>query len=393
MLSFPKIEKITRDASISHFFVMFGYKLFSIYYPLFLVAKGFSLPQVGWNYLLIYLPIAFFAPIAGFLNHKINPAILASLGIFGYGIYALGMIFIQNPFLFYFWQVLLGISAAMFFTSSRAILMGFPLKNPSRAFGWFYSSPFYADALAPAIGAFFIWRFDFIGVFILSLVLQFLTAVFCFFKLREKTVKLIDEGFGFKRLWQNYKKAFRKIKEKNIFALLLVSFSCLLLGGFYRSFFILFLKDLGWVQNQILLWGSVFSLVFLPISIFAIKQVSKQNSGKNIFYGSFSAGFFSILLGLLPFLNFFSILLIMIGRAFGGLIAGSGRSGLLSKRLKEYPEEAGAIDTIFSPLGIALGSLISGFLIGPLGYSLLFMLGGVIVLLASVLGRQWQKAS
>ena len=211
--------------------------------------------------------------------------------------------------------------------------------------------------------------------------------------MREKTVKLIDEGFGFKRLWQNYKKAFRKIKEKNIFALLLVSFSCLLLGGFYRSFFILFLKDLGWVQNQILLWGSVFSLVFLPISIFAIKQVSKQNSGKNIFYGSFSAGFFSILLGLLPFLNFFSILLIMIGRAFGGLIAGSGRSGLLSKRLKEYPEEAGAIDTIFSPLGIALGSLISGFLIGPLGYSLLFMLGGGIVLLASVLGRQWQKAS
>ena len=114
--------------------------------------------------------------------------------------------------------------------------MGFNLKNHNRAFGWFYTAPFYADAFAPAIGALLIWRFDFLGVFILSLVLQFLTAVFCFLKLRKRSAKLIDEGFGFKRLWQSYKKAFRKIKEKNIFALLLVSFSCLLLGGFYRSF-------------------------------------------------------------------------------------------------------------------------------------------------------------
>jgi len=75
---FPKIEKITRDATISHFFLMFGYKLFSLYFPLFLVSRNFSLPQVGYTYLLIYLPIAIFAPFVGFLSHKINPAILAS---------------------------------------------------------------------------------------------------------------------------------------------------------------------------------------------------------------------------------------------------------------------------------------------------------------------------
>ena len=81
MSFFPKIEKITRDATISHFFLMFGYKLFSIYFPLFLVAKNFSISQVGYTHFLIYLPIALFAPIIGFLNHKINPAIGAKRAI------------------------------------------------------------------------------------------------------------------------------------------------------------------------------------------------------------------------------------------------------------------------------------------------------------------------
>ena len=55
MFIFPKIEKITKDATITHFFLMFGYKLFSLYFPLFLVAREFSLPEVGYTYLLIYL--------------------------------------------------------------------------------------------------------------------------------------------------------------------------------------------------------------------------------------------------------------------------------------------------------------------------------------------------
>jgi MFS family permease len=142
---------------------MFGYKLFSLYFPLFLVAKNFSIPQVGYTHFLIYLPIALSAPIVGFLNHRINPAILASLGIFGYGIYALGMIIFPNLFLFYLFQILLGISAALFFVSSRAILMGSKLENPDRAFAWFYSATSYAEAIAPAVGAFFIWKFNFTG--------------------------------------------------------------------------------------------------------------------------------------------------------------------------------------------------------------------------------------
>lgn len=288
----PKIEKITRDATISHFFLMFGYKLFALYFPLFLVARGFSLPEVGYAYLLIYLPIALFAPFIGFLNHKINPAILASLGILGYSLYALGMILFSLQIysvnleitIFYFWQVLLGISAALFFVSSRAILMGSKLENPNRAFAWFYSAPFYADAIAPALGALFIWKFNFLGVFILSLILQFFTAIFCFSQLRKQAVSFVDQDFKFKTTLGNYQKVFQKIKEKSTFSLVFLSFSVLLLAGFYHAFFVLFLKgNLFWSQNQVLLYGSLFSLLFLPFSLWVIKQVSKSKS-KKIFF-------------------------------------------------------------------------------------------------------------
>ena len=209
MAIIPKIERITRDATISHFFLMFGYKLFSIYFPLFLVTRGLSLPEVGYTYLLIYLPIALFTPIAGFLNHRINPAILVSLGILGYGIYALGMILIQNPGLFYSWQIILGVSAALFFVSSRNILMGSPLENPDRAFGWFYSAPFYAEAIAPAVGALFIWKFGFVGVFAFSLIIHFFNSIFSFLKLKSSVWGLVDRGFKLKK----YKDALTKGKK------------------------------------------------------------------------------------------------------------------------------------------------------------------------------------
>ncbi len=388
----PKIEKVTRDATISHFLLMFGYKLFSLYFPLFLVARGMSLPEVGYTYLLIYLPIALSAPFVGFLNHKINPAVLASVGILGYAIYALGMILIQNPVLFYFWQVLLGISAALFFVSLRVILMNSSLESYDRAFGWFYTAPFYADAFAPALGALFIWKFNFLGVFVFSLILQSLTAIFCFTQLKRQTVDLVDKSFKFKTLAENYQKVFRKIKEKSTLPFLSISLSVLLLAGFYHAFFILFLKDFGWSQNLILLFGSLLSFLFLPFSLLIIKEVGKQKSEKNIFRGSLLAGIFSILLGsLTAILNFPLVLLLMLGKSTGGLMTGSGRSGLISQKLKEYSEEAGALDTIFYPLGTALGALISGLIIGFLGYQLLFIFGGAFVILVGLLSKKLAK--
>ena len=337
MAFLPKIEKITRDAVITHFLLMFGYKVFSLYFPLFLVIKGFSLPQVGYTYLLIYLPLALSTSIVGFLNHRINPAVLATVGISGYGIYALGMILIENPLLFYLWQVLLGISAALFFVSARSILIGSSLENPDRAFGWFYSAPYYADAFAPAVGAILIWKLDFFGVFI--------------------------------------------------------SFSVLLLAGFYRAFFVLFLKEeLFWSQNFILIFTSVFSLLFLPLSLLIIQHLGRFRSEKNIFQGGIVDGLFSILFGVaIPILSFFSVLIINVGRAMGSLTCSSGRSGLISDKLKEYPEEAGAIDTIFAPLGGALGSFIAGLIIGFLGYGNTFIFGGLFVIIVTCLSMIFVK--
>jgi MFS family permease len=387
----PKIEKITRDATISHFFLMFGYKLFSLYFPLFLVAKKFSIPQVGYTYFLIYLPIALFAPVVGFLNHKINPALLASLGIFGYGIYSLGMIIFPNLITFYIFQIILGISAALFFVSSRAILMGSNLENPDRAFAWFYSAPSYADAIAPAVGALIIWKFNFLGVFVLSLILQIFNATFCFENLRKKTNHLTEE-IKIKESGQNYLKVLGKIKEKNAFFFIFISFLVLILAGFNNTFFVLFLKNLNWSQNQILLFNSLLSLIFLPISIFVIKQVAKFRSEINICRGSQIVGVFSILLGgLVSILNFYYIFLIMLGKSIGGLMAGAGRSGLLTIKLRNYSEESAAIDTIFSPLATAFGAIIGGLIIGPLGYPLIFILGGILIFGFSLLAKKFVK--
>lgn len=386
MFSIPKLEPITRDATIAHFFLMFGYKLFSIYFPLYLVSINFSLGQVGYTAFLIYLPIALFSPVAGFLNHKIRPAILASLGILGYGIYALGMLLSPAHIIFYFLQVVLGISASLFFVSARNLLMSARLENPNRAFGWFYSAVSYADAFAPAIGALIIWRFGYTGAFALSFVIQAANAIFCFTKLR-KEVPDSTEKIKISKSIQKYSKVLDVIKGKGSRFYIFSSFLILILAGFNSTFFLLFLKNLGWAQNKILIFNSVLSLIFLPISIFLIKQIAKAQSELNISKGSQILGIFTLLLGgLSSILNFYHIFIISLGQSIGGLMSGSGRSGLMATKLKEHPEESAAVDTTFSPLATAVGSVIGGLLIGPLGYSILFILSGTLLLGTGILG-------
>ncbi len=313
----PKIEKITRDATLAHFFLMFGYKLYSLYFPLYLVAKGFSLIQVGYTNFLIYLPIALFAPFVGFLNHKINPAILSALGILGYGIHALGMIIFPNLFFFYLFQIILGISAALFFVSSRSILMASKLESYDRSFAWFYSANSYAAAISPAIGALFIWKFGFLGVFIFSLILQFFNAIFTFRRLKNQVGHLPD-NVKIKESSQNYFTALKDIKSRSILPFLLTSFFVLVLAGFNNTFFVLFLKNLGWSQNNILVFNSLLSLVFLPISFWMIKRVAKFRSEINISWGSQVAGIFSMILGgLSGILNFYLIFIIIIFHSIG----------------------------------------------------------------------------
>ena len=309
------------------------------------------------------------------------------MAYFGYGIYALGMITLSNNLIFYLFQIILGISAALFFVSSRAILMGFKLKNPNRSFAWFYSSPSYANAIAPAIGAVLIWKFSFIGVFVLSLILQICNAIFCFSQLNKKT-DFLTEKITIEESNKNYSEAIKVVLQKDILIFVLISFLILILSGFSNTFFLIFLKDLGWSQNEILTFNSILSLVFLPISIWTIKGISKLSSKMNIIQGGQIIGLFSMILGgVTGFLNFYLGFFIMIGKSIGGLISSSGRSGLLTNKLIDFPEESAAIDTIFSPLSTAMGSLIGGLLIPVLGYSLIFIYGGLIIFLSGLFGK------
>lgn len=387
------MEKITKYATVSHFLLMTGYKFFSLYFPLFLVAKGFSLPEVGYAYLFLYVPIALFSPLVGYLNHKINPAVLAAIGIFGYALYSLGMIFIQNPALFYFWQIFLGISAALFLVSFRAILIGFPLENYSRSFGWFYSAPSYAAILAPIIGALIIWKIGFTGVFVTSFFFHLFNVFFCFFYLRKPAASLVDNGFSFRRFVNNYKQsALKMLFSSRIIPFVFISFSTLLLVGFYRAFFLLFLQNIGWSQTQIVFFASLLPLVFLPISIMVIQKLKKGEDKKNIIKGTVLAGSFSILFGvfglalkIISILNIFYvtafiILITITGKAIGDFWVDAGRSGLISLKLNNCPEEAGAIDTIFAPLGAGLGSFLAGMIISYLNFSYLFIIGGIFII-------------
>lgn len=81
----------------------------------------------------------------------------------------------------------------------------------------------------------------------------------------------------------------------------------------------------------------------------------------------------------------------MIGKSIGALMAGSGRSGLLTTELREYPEESAAIDTIFAPFGTALGALIGGLIVGIFGYSLIFLTGGIFILFIGILSKRVAK--
>ena len=133
-------------------------------------------------------------------------------------------------------------------------------------------------------------------------------------------------------------------------------------------------------------------MLFLPLSLLVIKHLGKSRSEKNIFQGGIVNALFSIVFGItIPILSFLSVLTVNMGRSIGSLICNSGRSGLISEKLKKYPEEAGAIDTIFSPLGGALGSFIAGLVIGFLGYGNTFIFGGIFVIIVACLSMIFVK--
>lgn len=385
----PKVERTTFDVSVVHFLLMFGYKLFSLYYPLFLVSAGLSVMSVGWVYLLIYGTIAVASVIVNFWIHKIDPAKTASAGIFGYGIYALMMMLNAGTIIFFASQILLGISAALWLVSLKSIIIESRPKNYNSSFGWFYSAPQYASAFAPAVGGLVIYKFGFGGVFALSVLIQFINAFYAYFKLSgikasDRRLSSPSRGaqtFDLKNLIANYQAIFRSLKKDRMASFTLgVIFVTLVLGGIYGPYFVLFLKDLNYSQSDIIGFFSLLSLLYIPLSWSAIKFIGKISSYRNIFYGVLADGIIFVIIGLwASYLNLVQVFALLLVDSIAGLAVGSGKSGMIAKKFARFKEEASTIDTIIVTLCPALGGIFGGVVISYLGYQQTFLLMGIAV--------------
>lgn len=377
-----KIEKVAVDSTVSHFLLMFGYKLFSAYFPLYLLEQGLSNQKVGYTYLLIYLPIALFSPIVGGLLHRISPRVLSSLGIFGYGLYSLGLLFAPHEF-FYPLQVMLGISAALFFVSSRVSIMRAKLPNYDSAFGWFYSAPIYSEILATAAGVLLISFFGFSGVFIASFGIHILNVLLSSSVLGASTYK-IEGRVAVRDIIKRYWAIFRA--RGDAVPYVAFSFLILLVGSFFDAFYLIFLKSLGWARSDILLYGFLLAIFNGALSLLAIRALRRGAGEKNIVRGGWLYGLGSVLLGILtPILNLPGVIAASVFKSFGGLTAGSARSGMLARAYPQEREETAAIDTIFGPLATAIGSFLGGFIAAFYGYQALFVGGGIAVLVGALI--------
>ena len=404
----PKMEKTTFEVSVAHFLLMFGYKIFSLYYPLFLLSIGMSVMNIGGIYLLTYSTIAVSSLVINYYIRKFNPAKIAALGIFGYGIFALMMLVSQNLIIFYAAQIILGFSAAAWLVSLKLILMKSKTDNHGRSFGWFYSMPHYATVIAPVIGGAVIWKFGFNGVFLLSVIIQFSTAIYVYFKLnnprraavsQQRTAAncalsrrspLLRDCDGAEKLGSqraSYKKAFNILKTDKAFPVILFSiFSALILGGIYRAFFVLFLQDLSFSQEEIIRFISIAAIAYLPLSIIIIKIIEKFRDFKIASGGIIVEGLATVAFGILaPITNLLGIFLIMVVDSFGSLSVESGKSAILTRKFKNCKEEASTIDTIMTTLGPALGAFVGGIVISLIGFQFTFLIAGVIVFLVGII--------
>ncbi|OGE84088.1 MAG: hypothetical protein A2846_01860 [Candidatus Doudnabacteria bacterium RIFCSPHIGHO2_01_FULL_49_9] len=381
---FPDMEGAVVDSAITHFLLMLGYRLFSVYFSLFLIDRGLALAKVGYTYFLIYLSIVICAPIVGMLLYRLNPIILSSVGILGYGAYSLGMIYSQGA-LFDVLQILLGASASLFFVASRSLFIRLKLKNYNSAFGIFHSAPTYANFFAPVMGGLLIWRFGFNGVLVASFIIHLINVFFNIHTLSESGQHEKRE-INLRKIGRNYWTIFSSFNRLKLTPYIMLSFCVLVVAGLYNAYFLLFLRNIGLSQNDVITYISLFSFVFIFISINRIKILGRIKSSDGFARGGFLYGLASILLGLLGSkIGVVGIFAVDILKTSSAFIVGAMRSGLIAMDFTDYSEEAGVIDTIFAPLGTAIGAFIGGILVDSIGYGSTFKIAGLFIITITII--------
>lgn len=105
-----------------------------------------------------------------------------------------------------------------------------------------------------------------------------------------------------------------------------------------------------------------------------------------IFWGGFIHAASTFVIGAMGYkLPLSGLLFVNTSKSFSDFMMNSRRSGAISKEFPEHAIEAGVVDTIFAPLGVALGALIGGFIVSTFGFQVLFITGAAIVLIVTLL--------
>lgn len=378
---------IARDAALAHFALMFGYKIFSLYYPLFLAANGLSLAQIGKVYFLIYIPMALAAPLAGFLTKLVHPALLAAAACLGYGAYALAMAFdAANVLALYGWQVALGGSAALFATSVRALMIRTSNGNAEHDFSWFYNATYWAAAAAPAAGAIIVWQFGFETAFMISAAICVYAAVLSAGMITYRWQSAAAAS-ALPRFARSFAGTARLAFSKKVSGYIALAFVVLLAQSALHPFFVLFLKDeLALGQSPAMMFLAAIAAAFSLFYFFVLRRWQTGDPKTGIVRGGMVAGISTLAFGVfLPVLSFIGAFLMELARNIGGFLSGTGRSALLAEELKSRPSEAAALDTVFSPLAIGLSAILGGYILNVFGYQALFLISGGAILAVAAL--------
>ncbi len=379
-------------ATLFHIILLLGYKIISIYYPLFLEKNHFSYLLIGENYFFIYSSVALFSLILDkLIDVENSPMKYISFSFLGYALYNIGMIITKTKAMFLLWQIELGFSSALFYLVSRAILMRIKGMEKTSGFVYFYSAPLYASFFAALIGGYVMTYKGFYPLFLTSFFI-FMIGIFITRITYKKKMIQFNEIYVKKSILRSIKQFFKKCEKKYIF-FMFVSFFYV---GFIRAFFTIFLQKIGFSYSEIMKFVVATSGLSIFISIILAKLVKKMNNKSTIVLGTLVASFFFSLFQLMSVNNFTLCVLLFLFYNIGYLFVNSGKSGLIGEVI-DNKEDAATIDTIIVSLEVALTALVTGLLKNMFSFKSVYLgIGGFcffIALLFLIFDRPFKKSS